>query len=396
MPNWKVRVSLLCASLAIAAPASLTLAGAAQATPTWLPPERRSGEGASFADAAMAEDGAAAVAWVSTEGKTIYVTTRGGFGGFGLPVALPSEGALELRDPQVGVDGAGAATTVWVDAQRGEIESATDSAGMAGAHQQLSVPSATVGEPGEVVSEPELAVAEDGAAVAAWRRVNGSRSVVEAAYRSTEGGFGAPSVISETETEASKPAVAIDAEGESVIAWQDAGRIEIRGVASHYIGPATRTISAPGEEASAPAVAIDGPKDAALAWIDTTGSIRSVVADVEPEGGPGPKQVAPGASEAARPSVGVDAAGAATVAWTTTFAGSEAIDVADAPASGSFSPPQTVAYGARFPSLAVNGDGGAMLGYLAEAAGGSTYAGASYRPAGGAFGAQTAVSPSEA
>ena len=95
------------------------------------------------------------------------------------------------------------------------------------------------------------------------------------------------------------------------------------------------------------------------------------------------------------PQVALDAVSEATVAWTSYSAavGNEVV-VASGPLSTPAASTTVLAYPARSPSLAVNANGAAVLGYIEER-GGSAVAGGSYRPAGGGFGAGTALSSAE-
>src|SRR3954454_3225974 len=96
-----------------------------------------------------------------------------------------------ISEPAVGIDAAGGAVSVFVPPNAGTtIAAAFRAAGGAWS------PPARISPSGETGIEPDVAVAPDGTAVAAWSASRGSIPVVEVAFRAPGGGFGAPLVVS--------------------------------------------------------------------------------------------------------------------------------------------------------------------------------------------------------
>src|SRR3954465_5149892 len=115
--------------------------------------------------------------------------------GAGAPdVALNPPGPYPVNlisEPAVGMDAAGGAVGVFVAANAGTtIAAAFRAAGGAWS------PPAKISPAGETGTQPDVAVAPDGTAVAAWSASRGSIPVVEVAFRAPGGGFGAPVVVS--------------------------------------------------------------------------------------------------------------------------------------------------------------------------------------------------------
>src|SRR3954453_13676241 len=83
-----------------------------------------------------------------------------------------------ISEPAVGMDAAGGAVSVFVPANAGTtIAAAFRRAGGAWSPAGRSSP------PGETGTEPDVAVAPDGTAVAAWSAYRGSTPAVEVAFR---------------------------------------------------------------------------------------------------------------------------------------------------------------------------------------------------------------------
>src|SRR3954464_25727 len=100
------------------------------------------------------------------------------------PVHLTSE-------PAVGLDAAGGAVSVFVPANAGT----TIAAGFRAAGRNWSAP-VRISLTGETGAGPDVAVAPDGTAVAAWSAYRGNIPAVEVAFRAPGGGFGAPVAVS--------------------------------------------------------------------------------------------------------------------------------------------------------------------------------------------------------
>src|SRR4051794_37603137 len=92
-----------------------------------------------------------------------------------------------ISEPAVGMDAAGGAVSVFVPANAGT----TIAAAFRAAGGTWSGP-VRISPTGETGTEPDVAVAPDGTAVAAWSAYRGGIPAVEVAFRAPGGGFGAP------------------------------------------------------------------------------------------------------------------------------------------------------------------------------------------------------------
>lgn len=418
MSTWKNRARALGWSACLVAASVLGFAGIAAATPSWLPPQTLAppaggGQGAaspgSANGVAFANDGAAAAAWLGGY-EAVLVATKAPFGSFGPAVAFPvasGGSAGSGGGVDVGVDGEGAATAVWVDGSGGQVEAGTALYGLAGGRETLS-PS------GSYDQAPAIAVDEHGDAVAVWVRSGGEAvSAIEAAYRPAGGHFGAPAELSPQGADATQPSVAIDANGEAIVAWRNGTSIEAASIHPAGLLAGSETISgALAGARGAPAVAIDAAGAGAVAWGAEGGGSANVELATRSPGGAfsAPQEIASVPSGSPDPQVGLSAAGEVTLAWSSYSAetGYEVLAAwgplaepaaistpgsapSSTPGSAPSSGPVVVASAARSPSLAVDAGGDALLSYLGEQ-GGTTFAAASYRPARGGFGGESVIS----
>jgi hypothetical protein len=165
---------------------------------------------------AAAGSGAAAIAWRNDAGGrhgTIEVVVREPGGTFGAPLAVVGRRAAAVRHPAVGVDARGGAVVAYeagsargAGRQRVEIEVALRRPGAAAFGRSLVVS-------GAPAAAPAVAVNEDGDAVVAWRR--GTR--VEAAAI-TGGRVGRTRILGRAYG-GWNPSVAIASTGDAVVAW---------------------------------------------------------------------------------------------------------------------------------------------------------------------------------
>lgn len=130
--------------------------------------------------------------------------------------------------PSVGIDASGNAVALWAAATGNpydSIESARAPAGSGFGAVQV-VDSQLTGASG-ATQDPALAVSSNGELVGAWVDVCQSCGYVQdiaAATGTTTSGFGSSSPLSNGNTEnADEPVAAIDASGNSVVAWEDGG-----------------------------------------------------------------------------------------------------------------------------------------------------------------------------
>src|SRR4051812_16187835 len=96
-----------------------------------------------------------------------------------------------ISEPAVGMDAAGGAVSVFVPSNAGT----TIAAAFRAAGGTWSPP-VRISPTGETGTGPDVAVAPDGTAVAAWSAYRAGLPAVEVAFRAPGGGFGAPVVVS--------------------------------------------------------------------------------------------------------------------------------------------------------------------------------------------------------
>ncbi|HXB66018.1 MAG TPA: PKD domain-containing protein [Solirubrobacteraceae bacterium] len=371
---------------AIGAAVALGAPVAAGAVPTWSAASPL-GAGSEQQDVAMGAHGDVAMAWASfVSGKlAAQVVTRPAGGSYSAALTLSPPGS-ETRAPVVGVDGAGEAVAAWPAAGANYIIEATTVSGAAvSAPQKLSAP-------GENAVSPAIAVDERGDAIVAWTRENGTENVVQASFRPAGGHFGAAVSLPTKSGNTMHPEVAIDAAGDATVVWERFdGAEEIVEAATRPA--ATGAFTAPVELASSsgnpmePAVAMNAAGDTAVAWV-SPGVSEVIQAATRPAGGSfgKPANLTGDVTEAKQPQVALDGQGEATVVWTAHFV----VEYATGTKAGVFSVARGLAFEGWYPSVAEDAAGDTLVGYATLF---GLDAAAVFRPAGGAFGASQQMSP---
>ncbi len=371
--------------MAIGASVALGAPVAAGAAPTWSAASPL-GAGSEQLDVAMGAHGDVAMAWASlVSGKlAAQIVTRPPGGSFSAALTLSPPGS-EARAPVVGVDGAGEAVAAWPAAGANLIvEAATVSGATASAPQKLSAPG------GNAVL-PAVAVDERGDAIVAWMRENGTENVVQASFRPAGGHFGAAVNLPTKSGNTMHPEVAIDAAGDATVVWERFnGAEEIVEAATRPA--ATGAFTAPVELASSaahpmePAVAMNAEGDTAVAWV-SPGVSEVIQATTRPAGESfgKPTNLTGGLPEASQPQVALDGQGEATVVWTGNFV----VEYAIGTKAGVFSGAKGLAFEGWYPSVAEDAAGDTLVGYATVF---GLDAAAMFRPAGGAFEASQQVS----
>ena len=88
----------------------------------------------------------------------------------------------------------------------------------AAAHRAWLVP-ANLSAPGRDATEPQVAVDGSGAAVAVWARFDGSDTIIQASARPAGGAWGPAVDLSQSGRDSKAPQVAVDASGDAVAVW---------------------------------------------------------------------------------------------------------------------------------------------------------------------------------
>ena len=145
------------------------------------------------------------------------------------------------------------------------------------------LPASPVSDPGQAAADAKVAVDGGGGALVAWLRPSGMSARVEARYRPPGGAFGPLETLSGGGADALEVAMAQD--GTAVAVWRRSGRLEaaVRPPGGTF-GPAS-PISPPGEGVREPQIAIDGPGNATAAWASTAGKVDRIRVATRPPGG---------------------------------------------------------------------------------------------------------------
>jgi hypothetical protein len=223
---------------------------------------------------AISGTGEAVLTWAGLDRATRQLRARARWrsaaGALGAVVDL-GDPALDSLQSRVAIDARGVATLVWTQGDqasgRTRVQTRTLSAdGVLG-------PVADLGEDLRSTAQAKVAVGEDGDAVFAWLVFDevSVPSVVQTRARSRSGTLGPVVELSEPADQAWDPVVAVDDDGDAVLAWWIAGRtgarVEARSRSARgTIGPRV-TLSDDADDGYEPQVAVDDNGDAVLTWL---------------------------------------------------------------------------------------------------------------------------------
>jgi hypothetical protein len=301
-----------------------------------------------------------------------------------------------VGSPHVVLNSEGQATAVW-DRWNGSdyvVESADRPAG-----QTWHAPADLSAAPEEVVHvsgehdayEPAIAVDGHGDDTVVWSRSGGvNRIIIQSADRAAGAGWQAPVAVGEVHTEQDpEPQIAVDGVGDATAVWDNSGVVETayRPANGGWESP----VALSGAKSFVPQVAVDTAGDATVAWLAYDGSKYVVRTAYRPAGAgwQAPTNLSVAGEEGGDPHIAVDARGDATVAWSGEVGGSEFARAVSRPAGGSWEAPVDVSAEGRVQSLrvAMDAKGDALLAWAGSspALGGFEIAQAAYRPAAGSW-----------
>jgi hypothetical protein len=202
------------------------------------------------------------VVWERYAGTKLLVQSidRPAGGSWTSPADIGEVALGAAPEPWIAVDWEGRATVVWKDA--GVIESAfRPFAGSWEAPVPLSP---------EESFTPQAAMDARGDTTVAWMHFDGSNYVVESAYRPEGAEWEAPTLVSQPGEAGGNPHVALDAAGDSLVAWRgdDEGKEFVRAAYRPTGGSwsAASDVSTEGEAVEAVRAAVDPSGNAIVAW----------------------------------------------------------------------------------------------------------------------------------
>jgi hypothetical protein len=363
---------ILTLGAATAVSLALAAAPAPAATPYgWTPATQlsASGEPAWGAEVAYSAAGHAVIAWGRYDGSR-YVAeavTRNADGTLGT-VRTVATSDQPLGGPKVDIDDDGDALLAWTrwDGADFRVQARRmPPVGALGGTVSLS-------DPGQNASAPELAVNQEGEGVIAWTRFDGDDFRVEGVTMATTNVAGPSAVahVSDDLQEAREVDVAIDGNGVSTFVWArydtaDA-LILARALRANGSLEASRTLSTLGASAEEPEVVANEAGDLAFAWTRWDGQRDRAQGLVDLASSlPGNDEWVSAAGQAASDArAAIDGTGNATFAWQRWDGGDWRVQSARLPAGGVLAPAETHSASgesATDPVLAVETGGNAAI-----------------------------------
>ena len=237
----------------------------------WSSAERISEPAAATESPKLAMDalGNAVAVWQRSTGhdSVVQAAVRPAGGDWSEPENLSAPGETAFN-AEVAIR-AGRATVVWTAQSDRHTAIETSSRAIDGAWAPAQVISGPIGN----ASSPVIAIDDTGAAVAAWRWSDGAFLVVQGAARSQEGVWGAPEVLSGPGRSTSQPLLAMDADGNALVAWlRFNGSWTAAQVVSRPAGGSwgeARNLSERGGNARRLDLAMNARGDAIVTWTQT-------------------------------------------------------------------------------------------------------------------------------
>jgi hypothetical protein len=283
------------------------------------------------------------------------------------PIQSLSPSGRNASLPHVAVDPNGNAVFVWQSSDGTYLRIQTRSRSASGTLSSTL----TLSAPYQSAEYPQLAVDANGNAVFVWERWDGTNERIQARTLSAVGTRGSTQTLSAAGGDAIYPQVAVDPNGNAVFAWErccyDATnnqRIQARVRSAVGILSSTQTLSAVGQSASSAQVAVDPNGNAVLAWIGSDGRIQARARSAAGTLSSTQTLSDPGYG-AFYPQVGVDRSGNAVFLWQRTVGFWNGVQTRARSAAGTLSPTQTLGdTGTAIPlvaQLAVDPQGNAVV-----------------------------------
>jgi len=360
-------------------------------------------------DIAVDANGNALVVWANSVSAGNSIQARFISQANGTTVTLNTSGLCIT--PKVAFDGGGNAVIAWVQDDNGRSAIWTRRYAAAGSTWGIPVQISAANAPADAAA-PDVAVDAAGNAVVVWTQGNGQVNdydVWYAAYSSTAATWSSPVLVSDGVNSSYGVRVAVDANGEGIVAWQqEQGNGSVSNAPTDVWarrfsttgawGMAVRINTVPAAQAAVYgqiAVAMDSDGNGAALWVQ--GSIQAAM--LVASGGWQPSQaiMSVPANLAYGPHLAFDAAGNAVAVWqeqdgVTAFGGANRfLRGAGWGTSVSFTDP--AAGDVYLPRVAIDGAGNATAVWYQVAPGSNAQVYTSRNPAGGSWGVPHTLSP---
>jgi hypothetical protein len=288
-----------------------------------LQPNDISQAGVSGSSPRIASDGSGNViaVWREVAGNTsaIGAAFRPAGGAWSSPRRI-SEPAAATESPRLAMDALGNAVAVW---QRSTGHDSVVQAAVRPAGGDWSDPQNLSG-PGEVAFNADVAIRAS-RATAVWMALGDRHTAIETSSRAIDGAWGPAETISGAIGNASSPVVKVDDAGEAVAAWRwsDGAFLVVQAAARSGGGAwsAPEVLSGPGRSASQPLLAMDADGDALVAWLRFNGSwtAAQVVSRPASESWGNARNLSERGGNARRLDIAMNLRGDAIVTWTQTL-----------------------------------------------------------------------------
>lgn len=311
------------------------------------------GEFASDPQVGMAANGDALIAWLRSDGTNSRVQARSRLvtGALGAIDTLSPAGD-DAFDARVAVASTGRAVVIWRLADRVQLRIRS----VAGSFGPVRTASAT----GAPVAFPIVGIANSGAAFIAWVRNDGTGpDLLQSRICSASGAFGLIRDVSLTTSQAANPDLAIDADGDGLVIWDNlpqSGQRRIQSRAQPREGGAL----SPVQDVSAivgflPQLSMQNDGDAIAVWYNMG---RILSRRIFAGGQLGGIQNVTTSGTDDRPQVAYDENGIAAIVWEHDQGSTTRIQARARSTSGAYGPIQTLSVGsfdAEEPQIAMEG-----------------------------------------
>jgi hypothetical protein len=298
-------------------------ASASAAAPVFAAPVdlSTSGHDARFAQAAFDASGNALAVWQGFDGTSFVAQSafRPAGGAFAAPLDLSATGH-NAADPQVAFDGSGNALAVW-DRSNGTSSIVQGAFRPAAGTFASPVDISVAGVAGRDAFDPQVAFDATGNALAVWEHPAGTGDLVQAAFRPAGGAFAASVDVSASGGNAFGPQVAFDPSGNALAVWRrfngtkNIVQAAFRPAGGPFAAPVD--VSTSGQNAADPQVAFDASGNALAVWDRSNGTNLIAQAAFRPAGDAfaAPVDLSAGGQDALAPQVAFDPSGNALAVW---------------------------------------------------------------------------------